>query len=97
MASDQVRFVEFRKWSTLAALKKPREGKALARKIRSLIYFAHVMTNLIVARNFNAYCISCFALGGNLHANFIFSFQAAGKRPSWGTFTKLALTKRKTV
>ena len=55
------------------------------------------MINLIVARNFNAYCISCFALGGNLHANFIFSFQAAGKRLSRGTFTKLALTKRKTA
>jgi hypothetical protein len=55
------------------------------------------MTNLIVARNFNAYCISCFALGGNLHANFIFSFQAAGERLSKGTLTKLASTKRNTV
>ena len=69
----------------------------MARKIRSLIYVAHAMTNLMVARNFNADCMSCFALGGNLHANFIFSYQAAGKRLSRGTFTKLASTKRTTV
>jgi hypothetical protein len=58
------------------------------RKILNMFRTRHdQLTNLIVARNFNAYCISCFALGGNLHANFISSFQAAGKKLSRGTCT----------